>query len=94
MKPFLFAVILAGLLSLALNGCSGILLHQAMDKGQNLTPAQIREYNESGHAVYGCFQISGPALSGSTVWIIVPKGTPVTFSFSDNCHLIPFATRP
>ena len=90
-------LLLTGLVLLcmfAVFGCSGILLHHAMDKGENLTPAQIREYNESGHAVYGCFQIGGPPPVGNTIWLIVPKGAAINFQITDNCHLLPFATRP
>jgi hypothetical protein len=77
----LAAVLLAG-------GCTGILMADAARQGKDLTPEQIKAYNEIGSAVYGCFQIGGPPPAGNTVWIIVPKGTEAKFHFADNCHLI------
>jgi len=81
----LLALVLAVLLSLA--GCTLAMLH-AIDKGQTLDPEQIKAYKEMSLEVYGCFQIGGPPPAGNTVWIIVPKGSPVNFTFADNCHLL------
>ena len=89
LKPLLITLGAALLLALFLSaGCSGILLHHAMDKGEALSSEQIRAYNEVGASVYGCFSLAGPPPAGSTVWIIVPKGSPVNFTFVDNCHLL------
>lgn len=91
MRYFLLAIILACLLSLS---CSGILIHHALDQGQTLSKEQIQAYREMNMDVYGCFAVAGPPPSGGTIWIIVPKGSAVTFSISDGCRLLPFASRP
>jgi hypothetical protein len=94
MKRVLVLTLLVSACAIYLFGCSGILLHHAIDKGDNLSPAQIREYSESGAQVYGCFTIGGPPPIGNTVWIIIPKGASINANFVDGCHLLPFATRP
>ncbi len=88
-KALLITLGAALLLAMFLSaGCSGILLHHAMDQGQALSAEQVDAYNRVGAAVYGCFALAGPPPAGSTVWIIVPKGSPVNFAFTDNCHLL------
>ena len=94
MRKLLVITLLVGACAIYLFGCSGILLHHALDKGDNLTPAQIREYRESGQSVYGCFSLSGPPGSGSMVWIIAPANAVVSLQWLDGCHIMPFATRP
>ena len=69
-------------------GCSGILLHHAIDKGQVLSQEQIQAYRDMNMDVYGCFQIGGPPPAGNTVWIVVPKESVVSIRFGDNCHVI------
>ena len=86
MKTFINALLLAILLS-ATQGCATQLISKVA-QGDNLTPEQIKAYRESGHDVYGCFQISGPPPSGATVWVIVPKDTKVGFKFGDACHIL------
>lgn len=78
------AILLAGMI---LNGCAAQLMSNAIQQGQNLTPEQIKAYNETGAQVYGCFQIGGPAVSGNTQWVILPKGVDGPH-FGDNCHII------
>ncbi len=80
--------ILLFLLAFFVFGCSGIALLHGIDSAQGLNPDQIKALRDTGHSVYGCFQIGGPPPSGNLVWIVVPQGTPVTFKFSDNCHVI------
>ncbi len=87
MRDIINAAMLAVLLSMT-TGCAGILMSNAIHQGQDLTPEQIKAYNESGSAVYGCFQIGGPPPAGNTVWIVIPKGQPVAFKFGDNCHVV------
>ena len=91
MKEWIYVAIgmlAAFFLTLQLAGCATMLIGKALDKDGALTPAQIKAYNDVGHAVYGCFQIGGPPPAGNTVWIIVPKTASVTFKFGDNCHVI------
>lgn len=73
---------------LALTGCTGMLIGNALGQGQNLTPEQVDTYNRIGSKVYGCFVVSGPPPSGATMWIVVPKDATVTAKFGDNCHLV------
>ena len=87
MKPWLVASLLSVLLSAS--GCTGMLIGNALNQGQNLTPEQIKAYKDVGADVYGCFQIGGPAPAGNTQWIVMPigKGTPP--KFMDGCHISP-----
>lgn len=75
------------LAALLLAGCQGLTFIRALDSGQGLSSDQIKALKENNQDVYGCFQIGGPPPSGNMVWIIVPKGSPVNFRFSDNCHI-------
>jgi hypothetical protein len=82
MRSFLLLAVLS------LTGCSGLALIHAVDRGDALTPEQIKAYKEMNQAVYGCFQIGGPPPAGNTVWIVVPANSPINFKFGDNCHVI------
>lgn len=83
----LAAIILACFLSLGLPGCTLAMLHQ-IDRGQALTPEQIKAYEDAGFDVYGCFMLTGPPPLGSTSWLVVPKGSKVSFKFGDGCRLL------
>ena len=85
MKHIILAAMLA--LLLALNGCAAQLIGNAIGQGQNLTPEQIKAYNEIGANVYGCFQIGGPPPAGNTQWVVVPKDGAAP-KFGDNCHIV------
>jgi hypothetical protein len=80
-------LLLAAILTLV-PGCAGMLLLKEIDAGHFPTQDEVAALDKIGAAVYGCFTIAGPPPAGNTVWLIVPKGTPVTFAFGDNCHLI------
>jgi hypothetical protein len=83
------------LLAALFSGCTGgLLIQRAIDRDDNLTPAQIRQYRESGQNVYGCFSLSGPPAGGSTLWIIAPADAEVDLKWLDGCRLLPFVTRP
>ena len=87
MKDFVLGSLLACVLSLT--GCTGMLIGNALQQGQNLTPEQIKAYNDVGANVYGCFQIGGPPPAGNTQWIVIPKGSNAPLPrFGDMCHLI------
>ena len=75
-------------LALLFSGCGVIALDRAIGQGQNLTPEQIKAYRDANVDVYGCFQLAGPPPAGATIWLLLPKGAPVTFKFGDNCHLV------
>lgn len=84
MKPLLHAALILALLSL--NGCSGLLIHQAM-KTDGLTPEQIKAYNEVGMDVYSCLTVSGPPPMGMGTWITVPKGKG-NVVFGEGCRVV------
>ena len=87
MKPWLVASLLSVLLSAS--GCTGMLIGNALQQGQQLTAEQIKAYNDVGSNVYGCFQIGGPPPAGNTVWLVVPKNSTAPLpKFGDNCHVI------
>lgn len=71
-----------------LPGCAAQLIGNAIGQGQNLTPEQIKAYNDIGSSVIGCFQIGGPPPVGNTQWIVIPKNFPMPIKFGDNCHLL------
>jgi hypothetical protein len=81
------AIVLAVMLSLA--GCSGILIHQAIDKGQIPSAAQIKEINETGHKLFMCLYAAGPPGGGVFLFIMVPKDSPVTVKFGEACKVQP-----
>ena len=81
---FIHALLLAILLSA--NGCSGFLIHQAVKAGDQLTPEQIKAYNDVGLDVWSCGTISGPPPSGAFTWITVPKGKG-SVVFGEGCRL-------
>ena len=83
LKAFLLAVFLS-----LTPGCAGFLITQELKAGHFPTKEEVEALETIGSAVYGCFTIAGPPPAGNTVWLIVPKGTPVNFAFGDSCHLI------
>ena len=78
---------LAVLLSLEW-GCAGGLLQIAMNKDINLTPEQIKAYQETGHKVFFCFTVGGPPPVGNTTILVVPQTVNPVFNFGSNCTLI------
>jgi len=78
------ALLIFGLL--LLGGCSGILLRGAADP-KDLTPEQIKAYNEVGSKVYSCLQIAGPPPSGGTTIVVMPKDSQSVVRFLPNCML-------
>src|SRR5262245_33250743 len=73
------------LLSLFLFGCS------VTDNG--LSTLEIKQLGDVGHEVYGCtlnrhwLVAPIPIWATSTVWLIVPKDTPVAVNFTD-CEML------
>ena len=68
---------------LFVSGCAGLIGN--VSRPDNLSPEQIRAYNEAGLDVYGCFQIGGPPPAGNTTWITIPKGSKSNVKFLPNC---------
>lgn len=90
MKPWMENLIVAAAIILItglLPGCTSMLIGNALSQGQNLTPEQIEQYQKTGSAVYGCFQVGGPPPVGNTQWVVLPHGSPAP-KFGDNCHII------
>ncbi len=58
----------------------------SMSRPDNLTPEQIKAYNESGFDVYGCFQLAGPPPAGGLTYFVVPKGKQLTVGWANNCQ--------
>lgn len=76
--------------TLWLSGCSGILLHHAMDPQSSLlTPEQIDAYDKVGSDVYTCFQVGGPPPIGQVVLLTWPKTKPPPqIVFGANCQIL------
>jgi hypothetical protein len=86
MKPFALALFLALLLSAS--GCSGLLIHQAMNpKDAALTPEQIEAYSKVGADVWSCLNVAGPPPAGSLVMITAPKTAKANIVFGDGCRV-------
>jgi hypothetical protein len=86
MKPFLLALLI--LLLTAATGCSGLLIHQAMNpRDSALTPEQIEAYNKVGADVWSCLNVAGPPPAGSLVMITAPKGSKANIVFGDGCRV-------
>lgn len=84
---WLSAILLAVMLSAT--GCTGMLIGNALQQGQNLTPEQIKAYNDVGVNIYGCFQIGGPAPAGNTQWLFISKSSTAPLpKFGDGCHIV------
>ena len=81
-RDWLVGIALVVALSMTM-GCAGMLGN--VSRPDNLTPEQIRAYNEAGMDLYGCFQVGGPPPAGSTTWITMPKGKDVSIKFLPNC---------
>lgn len=73
--------------SLLLSGCTGMLIGNALNQGQNLTPDQVKAYNDVGQNVYGCLNISGPPPIGGATWLFFPKSETPNVSFLPNCMI-------
>ena len=87
MTTIIHALLLALLLSA--NGCSGLLIHQALDpKSAALSPEQIKAYGDVGADVWSCLTVAGPPPAGNLVLITTPKAAKVAIVFGDNCHVI------
>jgi hypothetical protein len=74
------------LISMILNGCSGMLISSAT-REHILSSDEIDAYNRVGSAVSGCITAAGPPPAGSTTWIIHPKDDNVRINFTDGCHI-------
>lgn len=70
---------------LSLTGCSGLLIHQSLTKGDVLTPEQIEQYDKVGSKVFSCFQLAGPPPAGSLTLITIPKESTAAVKFSPGC---------
>ena len=71
------------------SGCSGFLIHQALNpKDAQLTPEQIDAYAKVGADVWSCTVIGGPPPLGSMIFITAPKTAKMSVQFGDGCHLI------
>lgn len=71
-----------------LSGCTSMLIGNALNQGKDLTPEQIEAYNKVGSRVFSCLSVKGPAPSGATVIITVPKDSQFSPKFGDNCQVI------
>ncbi len=77
---------LGALLLLINTGCSGLLIHQAIRAGDQLSPEQVKAMNDVGLDVWSCGTVSGPPPSGAFTWITIPKGKGVVV-FGEGCRL-------
>lgn len=86
MKPITYAALLAVMLSAS--SCTSMLIGNALNQGKDLTPEQIKAYNEVGANVFSCLTVKGPPPAGATVIITTPKSSSFTPKFGDNCQVI------
>lgn len=86
MKTVLSVLVFA----MSVSACSGIALMRTINKTEDaLSPEQIKAYQEVGHKVYGCFYLSGPAVTGSTTWLVIPVSAPAPdIRFGPTCALM------
>ena len=70
-----------------LAGCSGLLIHQAIDSGQIPSASQLKEINETGHKLFMCLYASGPPGGGTFLFIMVPKDAEIDVNFGDGCRM-------
>lgn len=73
---------------MALSGCTSMLIGNALNQGQELTPDEIRAYNEIGFDVHSCVSVIGPPPSGSYIKILTPKARNTAVKFGVNCQVI------
>ena len=71
-----------------LSGCTSMLIGNSFQQGQDLTPEEIRAYNEIGFDFHSCMSFAGPPPSGNYVKILTPKARNVTIKFSQNCQIL------
>lgn len=72
---------------LLLQGCAFNLLRK-VTQPEDITPEQIRAYNEVGLDVFMCFQISGPPPGGAMTMFLWPKNKPMSQMFGVSCQII------
>lgn len=75
------------LVFLSCNGCAFNLLRK-VTQPEDITPEQIRAYNEVGLDVFMCFQISGPPPGGAMTMFLWPKNKPMHQMFGVSCQII------
>jgi len=73
--------------SLFLPGCMLATLGQVA-QSQDLSPDQIRAYQEAGAQPYGCVGIGGPPPIGGLSWIFAPKDVRVIIKYGPQCQLL------
>ena len=82
-------IIVCGLLLfLSLTGCTSMLIGNALDQGKELTPAEIKAYNEIGFDLHSCTTVAGPPPAGKLIKILTPKTANIKIKFGDNCQVI------
>ena len=54
----------------------------------NMTPEEIKAFNDAGSSVYSCFSIGGPPPVGGLAIITMPKSQKPNVSYSANCQLL------
>lgn len=79
------ACLLAALLSIT--GCSGLLIHQALDKNAMPSAAQLEEINKTGHKTFVCLSVLGPPPGGAFQMFVVPKESKQEIKFKDRCEV-------
>lgn len=72
---------------LLVQGCAFNLLRK-VTQPEDITPEQIRAYNEVGLDVFMCFQISGPPPGGAMTMFLWPKNKPMSQMFGVSCQII------
>ena len=78
--------ILTLVVSIMFSGCSGILIHQAMQQ-KDLSPEQIEAYSKVGHKVFSCFQIAGPPPNGASSAVVIPQSSGQQVRFGPQCQI-------
>lgn len=73
--------------ALLLQGCAFNLLRRVAHP-EDLSPAQIKAYNEVGLDVFLCFQMSGPPPIGAMTFFLWPNNKPMNQSFGVSCQIL------
>ena len=69
---------------------SGCALHMIdkITRPEDLSPAQIKAFDEMGMATYACFVIGGPPVAGNMTMILWPRNQEFTQRFGPSCTII------
>ena len=89
-----YITIMIGMLLAVILSISGCAPFIASKEAKDMTPEQIKAYNEQGLDVYQCLNISGPPPNGGYTLILVPKKAKIDLAFASNCNPLKASVVP